>query len=252
MSQVNDNSLVAFKAITNFVLSLEEVFGRKFRSLKLYARLLQKTTLTHTSVIEKHIQAFYLFLKQNSAALKEQDKSVLHTDVISYSERVYINIKLILNEADGETSMIIWKHLLTIAAIIDPSSKARSILAANNDKIKDNTTEKNFISDIIDQVETHMSPGADPLEAVSSIMKSDLFSNLVENMGKGIEDGNLNLGKLMGSVQEMVSEVQGDDQTQNLPSLGPGLDMGSLMKNMVSGLSGMNMDTNTKDDDTEL
>ena len=51
----SDSSLITFKAISNFTECLDEVFGKKQRSLKLYAHLLNKTRLSHTKPIKKHI-----------------------------------------------------------------------------------------------------------------------------------------------------------------------------------------------------
>ena len=45
------------------------------------------------------------------------------------------------------------------------------------------------------------------MEAVSSIMQSGIFTELVGGMGSGLEDGTLDLGKLMGSVQKMVTTL---------------------------------------------
>ena len=72
---------------------------------------------------------------------------------ISYSERVYIDITRILAAADKETTGIIWKHLLTISALVDPTVKARQILKAAAQKGSGPVSEANFLSDIIGKVE---------------------------------------------------------------------------------------------------
>ena len=48
------------------------------------------------------------------------------------------------------------------------------------------------------------------MEAVASIMKSGVFAELVGGMGNGLQDGSLDLGKLMGTVQTMVTSLSGD------------------------------------------
>ena len=48
--------------------------------------------------------------------------------VLEYSDKVFINFSDIFKESDAETSNVIWNHLLTISALVDPSSKAKEIL----------------------------------------------------------------------------------------------------------------------------
>ena len=57
----NDNSLICFKAISNFTTELGELYSKQQRSLKLYSRLINKTTITHDNSIKKHIDAFRKF-----------------------------------------------------------------------------------------------------------------------------------------------------------------------------------------------
>ena len=205
-----DTSLVTFKAISNFTTSLEEVFGKEERPLKLYVHLIGKTTLSHEKAIQKHIDAFRIFSVANRDALESRDVSKLTESKISYSERVYIDISRIFSVADKDTSEIIWKHLLTISALVDPTGKARQILKATAEKKQGSATEANFLNNIIGKVEEHVDPDANPMEAVASIMKSGVFAELVGGMGNGLQDGSLDLGKLMGTVQNMVTSLSGE------------------------------------------
>ena len=66
-----DTSLVTFKAISNFTTSLEEVFGKEERPLKLYVHLISKTTLSHEKAIQKHIEAFRFFCTANRDAFED-------------------------------------------------------------------------------------------------------------------------------------------------------------------------------------
>jgi hypothetical protein len=205
-----DTSLVTFKAISNFTTSLEEVFGKDERPLKLYVHLISKTTLSHEKAIHKHIDAFRLFCTANREAFESRNVSKFAETKISYSDRVYIDIKKIFDSADKDTTDVIWKHLLTISALVDPTGKARQILKATADKGSGPAKEANFLNDIIGKVEEHVDPDANPMEAVASIMKSGVFADLVGGMGNGLQDGTLDLGKLMGTVQTMVSSLSGD------------------------------------------
>ena len=249
-----DTSLVTFKALSNFCISLEEVFGKKQRSLKLYVRLITKTTLSHEKAIKKHIKAFRDFCISNRDALEVKDASKLTMDKISYSERVFIDIKSILSIADKETTAVIWKHLLTISALVDPTGKARQILKDSSKKSGGSGLEENFLSDIIGKVEKHVDPDANPMDAISSIMKSGVFAELIGGMGDGLQNGSLDLGKLMGTVQSMVSNLSegegggGGEGMDLISSMmgsmnagageGGAPDLGGLMSSMMGGLSG--------------
>jgi hypothetical protein len=57
---MTDASLITFKAIANFSNCLDEVFGEEQRSLKLYAHLINKTTIAHEKPILKHMKLFLM------------------------------------------------------------------------------------------------------------------------------------------------------------------------------------------------
>lgn len=226
MNQVgNETMLVIVKAIYNFTKSLGEMFESKQRSLKLYCRLINKTTLSHEKPLQKHVDAFRKFCIANRPAIREQNVSLLNKDVdrIVYSSNVFIDMSHIFKLSDKESEPVIWKHLLYISALVDPAGKAKEILKANMNSKKDNkgdvkgdgkgdgkgdNKESNFLSDIIDKVEQHVDPNStNPMEAVTSIMQSGVFTDLISGMNSGLSDGNLDLGKLMGAVQGMVSTI---------------------------------------------
>jgi hypothetical protein len=227
-----DNSLVAFKAISNFCGSLNEVFGAKFKPVRLYARLISKTTLAHEKAIDKHLEAFRDFSLANRDALEAKNISLIKSPRIEYSQRVYLDISEILNKADRETTEIIWRHLLTISALVDPTSRAKQILKESLEK-GDTPTEANFLNDIIGKVEEHVDPNANPMEAVASIMNSGVFSELIGGMGNGLQDGSLDLSKLMGVVQNMVSGL-GDAAGNDTDSGGNPADLISTMMGSIA------------------
>ena len=225
-----DNSLICFKAISNFTSELGELFSKQQRSLKLYSRLINKTTLVHDNSIKKHIDAFRRFCITNrdSIVSKDSEKLVMHK--ISYSQRVFIDISEIFTLADKDTKNVIWDHLLCISALVDPAGKAKEILRENLKSGKTGNDETNFLSNIIDKVEEHVDPNANPMEAVSSIMKSGIFTELIGGMDKGLSSGNLDIGKLMGAVQGMVGKLSN--------SGGEGSDGGPDPMSMITSMMG--------------
>ena len=132
---------------------------------------------------------------------------------------------------DSETKEIIWNHLLTISALVDPQSKAKQILKKQKeDADKNKDTELSFISDIISKVEGNVDVSDNPMEAMNSIMKSEVFGDLVGKMGKGLEDGSLDIGKMIGSVQKMTTELNGGEEI-------PGGNPMEMLSTMMSGMN---------------
>ena len=199
----SDYNLVAFKAIITFSNELAENFGKHNHALKLYDRLLIKTSLAHDKAIKKHVEIFRLFCLENRDGLLSKDAKKLINCKVVYSERVYIDFGDIFKKADLETTEVIWRHLLTLSALLDPAGNAKEILKNSSE----NVSEADFLANIINKVESHVDPNANPMEAVSSIMNSGIFNELLTGMNSGIQEGSLDLGKLMGTVQTMCSSL---------------------------------------------
>ena len=233
----SDISLIKFKAISNFTECLSEVFGKDQRPLRLYSHLLKKTKLSHVKPIEKHITAFTEFCIKNRRGILNKNHQELEVTVIKYSERVFIDMKPIFAKADTETREIIWTHLLTISATVDPAGKAKQILEEN---AKKGDNEASFLNNIIGKVEEQVDPttAKNPMAAVSSIMNSGIFTELLGGMGSGIQNGSLDLGKLMGTVQNMVgsltSQMQDSGASDGAPDLTGMLGMLTPMLNSIN------------------
>lgn len=255
----SDTSLVCFKAISNFTTELGEAFSKQHRPLKLYRRLINQTKITHEQPIKNHIDAFRHFCVANRDAITNKDAKKIVNPKISYSNRVYIDMGEIFTLADRETTTVIWQHILCISALVDPAGKAKEILKENLAAGRTGSDETNFLTDIIDKVESHVDPDANPMEAVSSIMKSGIFTDLIGGMNQGLSDGSLDLGKLMGAVQGMVGQLGdqagGDPQAAGAMNMlstmmgnlgttngdgpsGGGPDLAELMQGMMGGLAG--------------
>ena len=234
---MTDSSLIIFKAIANFTNCLDEVFGEEQRSLKLYAHLINKTTIAHEKPILKHIEAFRTFCKDNRDSIEEKNHETFSNDKIIYSDRVFINVKDILKVADKDSKNIIWKHILTISALVDPAGKARQVLKETSQK-NNSGTESDFLENIISKVEENVDPNANPMEAVTSIMQSGVFQELVGGMGNGLQDGSLDLGKLMGTVQNMVTNLNdkvGESGGEGMPEETMAM-MNTMMSNLQAGV----------------
>lgn len=264
---LSDSNLITFKAIINFINDLNSLFGETQHSLKLYHHLITKTTFAHDKPILKHIEAFTNYCLANQDAIMNKDKNRLNNDNIQYSERVYINIRSIffptskkVKLLDSETEEAIWKHLIYLSARTNPNDNAfrllRSVVESKsgserkeggsgiNINVGGEGKEKEFLTNIMNKVENCIDPNStNPLQAISTIMSSGLLTELVNDMGQGIENGSINLNSLMGTVQNMVSTMSPPSASQGATSgsagSGPmgGMDMSALtgmMQQMMS------------------
>ena len=210
---MEDNTLIIFKVISNFVRDLNDSFGKKTRSLLLYSRLIEKTTIIHEGPIKKHVNSFKNFCIKNKNAILSKDFKLLNPKTVKYSDKVFINIHDILKIADKQEQEAIWGHILTISAYLDPSSKAKEILKNSMNKNKKNGgegKEEEFLSNLIDKVETNVDPETtNPMDAVNSIMGSGIFTDLIGSMNNGLSDGSIDMSRLMGSVQNYDGRYDG-------------------------------------------
>jgi hypothetical protein len=203
MNITDEKSLITFRTICNFVNDLAEEYGKRHKPLLLYKRLANHTQISHDKAIKKHISIFTEFCTANREALETQDSSKLASKRLVYSERVFIDIDFIFRVADAETSPVIWQHLLTISALTDPFGNARDIL-----KKKSGGDETKFITDIIAKVQDNINPNATPMEAITNIIKSGVANDVVGGIKGRLQSGNLDFGKIMGSLKTVLSEFE--------------------------------------------
>jgi len=223
-----DKSLITFKAIANFTNELSGIFSSKQRSLKLYNHLINKTTIAHDVAIKKHEDAFQKFCISNRDALSTKNKNDLAEPLIMYSNRVYIDIKNILQQADSDTQTIIWNHLLYISALVDPAGNAKQLIK----NIKTNTTanKDDFLSNILSTVESQLeqTPNATPAEAISNLMSSGIVNDFMGGLTSGSADGSINIENMLGTITSLMGKL---NNTGDNPELNQPVDM---MKNMLS------------------
>ena len=234
---MDNTSILIFKSITGFISDLTTEFGSKHKSIALYNRLLEKTGIVHTGPVHKHIECFRTFFSANVKGMEEQNATLFSPSRISYSDRVYVDLTSVLRHSSQESASIIWKHLLTIWGLIDPTSQAKRILNESVKQSNGTDKESKFLSDIIERVEKSVSsPDVDmsnPMSAVSNLMSSGVFTDLINGMQTGLSDGSLDIGKLMGSVQGMMSKMGGQSGGSGMPDM-------TAMMSMMGGMMGGN------------
>ena len=232
-----DFNLTIFKAITNFTNELGSIFSTRQHSLKLYCRLIKHTTISHEKSIQKHINIFRDFCFTNRNAILTKNEREFVRSTISYSDKVFINFSEIFRIADNETKNVIWSHFLIISAFVDPAGGAKAVLkqnAANKNETVGN--EDSFLLDIFNKVEQNIGTSTNPMEAVSSIMQNGVFSDLVSSMNNGFQDGSLNIGRLMGTVQTLITSI--NDDVKNIPGQENSSNDFNMLNSTLSSLMG--------------
>jgi hypothetical protein len=206
---MENSDLLTFKAISEFVEELGECFGKKQKSLALYARLISKTTISHKDAIQRHVKAFKEFCIVNRDAILAKDCKKFTTTNITFSKNVFINIEHVFKLADMSETIVVWRYLLTLSALVDENTNARDVLKNMEGE------EGNFIAQAMDDIKKAVGDSenvdkSNPMGVAMSLLSSGALTNLVSGITSGVEGGNLDIGKLMGSVQSMLTGLQGD------------------------------------------
>jgi hypothetical protein len=129
---------------------------------------------------------------------------------------------------------VIWQHLLTISALLDPSGKAKDILRRQQAEDSKNAVEDTkFINDLILKLQDHVKPDATPMEVVSNIVKSGTAKDLIGGIRGGLQSGKLDLKKILGAVQTSVSTFENKDGID--PDTGKALGMVNTILGSLSG-----------------
>lgn len=259
-SAITDKDLIAFRAISSFVDELSSIFEKKQHPLKLYKRLITKTTLNHETAIVKHIETFKAFCIENREPIKNRNISKLEGK-IEYSARVFIDLKTIMSDQENDTETIdaIWNHMLAISAIVDPENKTKEILKKRMKKSGNNNHQRStkssssnneasssgagnafgLISSLMGSLQSEIGQSGalnesegDPLKLITNIMSSGVFTKLLGQVSSGLKDQNVDISELMGATQSMFSNMQqggaGNGQAPDIQNI-----LSSVMSNLA-------------------
>jgi hypothetical protein len=212
---MDNNTALAFNTICNFIRDLSASFGSKQKSLLLYGHLIEKTGLIHIDPVKKHINIFKKYIEENQEAIEDRDKSKFKTLTISYSDKVAIDLKGIFTLCDKEEEKVIWNHLLTISAVLNPLGNAKQILKDMTASKKGgggaDINEDNFLKNIMDkigsEVENYDTDNMNPMQMIGSMMSSGALNDIFQSISSGLNEGNLDLGSMMNSMQSLVSNI---------------------------------------------
>ncbi len=261
VKMISEQSFKAFKKIADFVSQLHESFctdsssseGGKFHELTLYNHLLGKTKLSNKTAIARHIEIFKEFCDRNQQALTTRDYKKIVSHRISYSSKTFIDVYAILSQSDlsQDDANSIWNHLLVIQACVDPSSQAKELLKQFKESRNSGTAEGKFLNDFLGNLESKVDKtNTNPMQAAASLLQGGVLQDLVGSLQTGVNNGSLNIGKLVGTVQSLLGGIAGEAEGSS-----GGFDIGGLMGMFGSmmggagggGLSGLNPEKIVKD-----
>src|SRR5690606_8796756 len=111
---------------------------------------------------------------------------------------------------DIEMRNAIRKHLLTIAAILQPDIKKFEALESNKGMlgIDDSTTEGKFLSNIMKQAQNSMGDvDTDNPNAAMSVLFTSVVPQLVSGLQNGVNSGQMDMYKLMSTMQNTLGAI---------------------------------------------
>ncbi len=193
---MDNNTALAFNTICNFIRDLSASFGNKQKSLLLYGHLIEKTGLIHIDPVKKHINIFKKYIEENQEAIENRDKSKFNSTSISYSDKVAIDLKGVFSMCDKEEEKVVWNHLLTISAVLNPLGNAKQILkdltASSSGKKGGGSdfNEDNFLKNIMDkigsEVENCDTENMNPMQMIGSMMSSGALNEIFHTISSGL------------------------------------------------------------------
>jgi len=208
--EITESEIITFHAICNFVNALADFYEEKFHPLKLYKHLLSKTAAQDSEMIRQHIGEFKIFCDKNREQIKQRDYNFSKKNRINFSKKVYIDLKKIMQMGNDETREVIWEHIFYICARISPFEQIRENLKKIQEEKKENSKEIDFLSGLTNVLDKNT--GDNPAELLNSVASSGILTNMVTDL----QSGNLDIGKLMGTVQGMLSTLMTQGMTQEM------------------------------------
>lgn len=219
VKKTTGQDLSAFQTILDFVTNLQEYFGVSdkhvsIHALNLYHRLISKMGFTDDTLIMKHIEVFKDFCLKNRNEIRNRDIR-LSCSNITFTDRIFIDMTYIFNNSDAETKHVIWEYLMTISAYVDPENGTKGIL-------------QSLCCEPAPKIEN-------PMAVLGSLMNSPLFSTMMGSMSNNMENGTIDLTKLMGTMVGLVDTVKNEIENSDDPTL-------KNMLNMLQQAGPMNTD----------
>jgi hypothetical protein len=234
-----DKSLKVFAKILAFVNDLKQVFPKE--NIVLYHKLLKKTPIGNPDALQKHIHVFDTFVESNRQAIVDKKLADLNGDIL-FSKKVYLDLIACMKEVEKENETLdaIFKHLQVILFLLHPNDTLKQALEPIAHKPGDPKPagEDKFLENFMNKIEENFRGQEfnNPMEAVGKMLSTGIFSEMMTSMNQGISSGEIDMGRLLGSVQGLIGNIGG---VQSDPQLNQMMNMASsLMRTMAPNPSG--------------
>jgi hypothetical protein len=208
---LTQTQLLAFQAIHTCMKDLAGAFGKQQKSLALYARLIEHMQISNEVSIVRVVSGFDDYIRVNQAAIEAKDEATLQDVNIAYSDKIFLNLAAIFKKADAETKSVIWAHLLTIYAILYPTSKAKEILRTSLETPPQEATgaEASVIQEMIGKLQPHLSggDGDNPMATIMGLVQSGVFAELMGTLDKGVNEKGLDPKSLLSILPTMMKSM---------------------------------------------
>lgn len=216
-SERSVNKELLLKKFVQFVEDLNNVFGQKTKSIKMYSIVLSKLFELSESTEQKndtqdrvnqHLTILQNFLSVNSDAIMKQDQSLLKEHKLKYSDSIYIDIDMVLNNSEEKTA--IWKHLLLLSSLAETSSQAKDVLTK---LLEEDSEENKIIKNIASKLESPevmeklggMTMSGNPFDMISTLSSSGLMDSIMGGVSGDIQK--VNPRKLIGTMRNMLDVI---------------------------------------------
>ena len=216
-SERSVNKDLLLKKFVQFVEDLNNVFGQKTKSIKMYSIVLSKLFELSENTdqknetqdrINQHLTILQNFLSVNNDAIIKQDQSLLKESKLKYSDSIYIDIEMVLNHSEEKSA--IWKHLLLLTSLSEPSSKAKDVLT---NLLEEDSEENKIIKNIASKLESPeimeklggMNMSANPFDMISTLTSSGLMDSIMGGVSGDIQK--VNPKKLIGTMRNMLDAI---------------------------------------------
>lgn len=204
-----DNDL--FSAFKKFIKALDELHGNTMKGLHLYAHLLERTGPQHGGAISRNCDLLKQFLTNNEEAILEKKHNLISDDnsTIRYSEKVFVNVKQILEKSDDDNQNVIWQHLLTCKFKADGDQQASCALEELKKLNRKSINGLPDLSNISSMLSSEDNPlpgllntiGGEKLAGtIQEIMSSPSFTNVMEDVKGKVESGEIDISQLQQNL----------------------------------------------------
>ena len=234
-----------FAKILSFLNELNKMFGDKDINIFNYYKVCKNTPINNQKAIKNHVTLFSNFLLPNKDNIIKKNFSNFNPTEIRISDKTYIDFKQVFEKANKDWRPAIFQHLQYLLYLIHPEEEVKEALVPTKDNSKDSVTKEtevlnNFVEKLQNNFKNHETKN--PVELAMDLFKDGTFMSMYQDINKSLQNDELKLDKLLGSVQNIIGEL-----TQELPTTKETEPASTLLNNMSNMLGNINPDGTTKD-----